>query len=214
MASSDLTPRAAVAGQGIFDSAGGLVGHELLFRLPPAARAPVMTTEAERELATAEVISAVLDGELVSGRLSANGSGLLFLNVPRAFLIGGSEGALAGLDPERVVIEVLESVADDGEVVAGVVALQERGFRIAVDDWTGDGDRDRLVTRAQYVKIDLAAVTAERLPEVVGAARRLAPNAVVVVERIADGHGWACARAAGADLYQGFYLEEPIHHTP
>ncbi len=209
VATPELTPRTAVAGQGIFDAGGVLVGHELLFRLPPALRAPVLATEAERELATAEVISAVLDGAAPRGKPEANGSGLLFLNVPRAFLVGSGEDGLAGLDPERVVIEVLESVADDCEVVDGVIALRARGFRIAIDDWTGTGDRDRLVEHAHYVKIDLADVTAERLEEVVASARRLAPEAAVVVERIADGHGLACAQAAGADLYQGFYLEEP-----
>ena len=202
---SDWSVGSAVARQGIFDAAGARVGVELLYRRPPADAAPAMLTEQHHEQATTAVIHRLEEDEADAGPVPDEG--LLFLNVPRAFIVG--EQPLPP-DVDRLVVEVLEGVDDSPEVVAGVTQLRGRGYRIAIDDWEGGGDRVRLLALADYVKIDLEAVTAARLPSLVAEARVLAPGAVVIVERIEDADDLRTAVEAGADLLQGFHLAWPL----
>lgn len=194
-----------MARQAIFDPSGTTVGVELLFRRPPADVAPLMLTESHHEQATTAVIHRIETDE-ADGCGAVPDDGLLFLNVPRAFIVG--EQPLPP-DVDRLVVEVLEGVDDSDEVVAGVARLRSRGYRIAIDDWEGGCDRLRLLALADYIKIDMEAVTAGRLPSVIAEARRHAPDAVVIVERIEDATDLRTALAAGADLLQGFHLSWP-----
>jgi EAL and modified HD-GYP domain-containing signal transduction protein len=192
-----------VARQGIYDRDGRVVGYELLFRLPPATQAPALTTEAEHERATTEVIRAVLDPESPA----ALGDGLLlFVNVPRAFVVGALP---LSLPPERVVIEVLEHVVPDDELLEGVRVLRRRGFQVAVDDWAGEQERHGLIAAAHYVKIDMHQVPDGTLEGVVQDARGTSPDVRVVVERVESAADLDVALRSGADLFQGYHLQAP-----
>jgi EAL and modified HD-GYP domain-containing signal transduction protein len=191
-----------VARQGIYDRHGVVVGYELLFRLPPADEAPALTTEAEHERATAEVIRAVLERE----PLGSGDGPLLFVNVPRAFVVGDLP---LSLPPERLVVEVLEHVVPDEELLDGVRALAGRGYRVAVDDWDGDRGRHGLIAEADYVKIDLHQVPSDRLDQYIRDVRATRPGACVVVERVESAADHDLALSAGADLFQGYHLQAP-----
>ncbi|MGF1648600.1 MAG: EAL domain-containing protein [Kineosporiaceae bacterium] len=191
-----------VARQGIYDRDGLVVGYELLFRLPPANEAPALTTEAEHERATAEVIRALLDREPIVDRDGP----LLFVNVPRAFVVGDLP---LSLPPERLVVEVLEHVVPDDELLDGVRALTGRGYRVAVDDWDGDHGRYGLIAEADYVKIDMHQVSPDRLDQCVRDIRATRPDASVVIERVESAADHDRALGVGADLFQGYYLQAP-----
>lgn len=191
-----------MAYQSIVNATGREVGVELLFRMPPATSAPAMASEADHEFATTTVVD-LLDEHM---RRDVGDTGLLFVNAPRAFLVGEQPLPAA---MGRIVVEVLEGVAADEAVVAGVLDLIAKGYQIAVDDWEGGEDRVALLPHADFVKVDLEAVTAARLPYVVAQARSLRPDITVVVERIEDADDLQVAVDAGADLFQGFHLGTP-----
>ncbi len=200
-----LTDRAqapTMAVQAIVDATGREVGVELLFRLPPATSAPAMASEADHEFATTTVVD-LLDEHM---HLDGTDTGLLFVNASRAFLVG--EQPLPS-PTARIVVEVLEGVDADAAVVAGVVELRARGYKIAIDDWEGGDDRAALLCLADFVKVDLEAVTAARLPGIVARARDLCPGVTVVVERIETEDDRQVALDAGADLFQGYLLATP-----
>ncbi|WP_380163702.1 EAL and HDOD domain-containing protein [Jannaschia sp. R86511] len=189
-----------VGRQGIHRASGGLAAYELLFRQLPIAS---LQTEADHESATAQVISAVFGDFGVS---DIAGPHPLFLNVTRAFLVG--EIALPDA-PDQIVVEVLEHVVLDEQVLAGIEQLRSLGYRIAADDWDGTPERDPLVERSDIVKIDLSAVDRDGLADMVARARALRPGIEVVVERVETQADADLARAAGADLLQGFLLDRP-----
>lgn len=196
-----FTPGAStMALQAIVDASGREVGVELLFRRPPESSAPALHSEADHEFATTTVV------DLLHEQMDDDATGLLFVNTPRAFLIG--EQPLPAPNG-RIVVEVLEGVAADPEVVAGVRQLLAQGYKIAVDDWEGGDDRAALLQYADFVKVDLAAVTAARLPGIVAQARARCPGVTVVVERIETADDLQVAVEAGADLFQGFLLATP-----
>ncbi|MGJ7442538.1 EAL and HDOD domain-containing protein [Aquipuribacter sp. MA13-6] len=197
--STDLST-VLVGRQGIYRAGGGLEAYELLFRQLPIDS---LRSEADHEGATAQVISSVF-GDF--GVADIAGSRPLFLNVTRAFLVG--DIALPDA-PGQIVVEVLEHVVLDEAVLEGIARLRAAGYRVAADDWDGSPERDPLVRLCDLVKIDLAAVDRDGLGDLVARARELRPGVLVVVERIETHADAALARAAGADLLQGFLLDRP-----
>jgi hypothetical protein len=65
-----------------------------------------------------------------------------FINLTHEFLVG--ELTLP-FGPEQVVLEVPETVAVDDEVIAGIAALVEAGYRIALDDFVWGSSHERLL---------------------------------------------------------------------
>ncbi|WP_263120072.1 EAL domain-containing protein [Cellulomonas sp. RIT-PI-Y] len=197
-----------VARQGIHDVLGRTIGHELLFR--PSATAEtsglggVETPDDNR--ATASVIAATLTAFGVD---DLAGHGDLFVNVPRSFLV---DELPVALDPHRVVLEVLEHVPPDEQVQAGIAALRDRGFGIALDDMVPDDPRWVLLPLADYVKVDMS-VLGEDLAAFAAQLHEAAPLAALVAERVETEDDLRAAQDAGFPLFQGYYFRRPTVFT-
>ncbi|WP_380176042.1 EAL and HDOD domain-containing protein [Kineococcus sp. DHX-1] len=176
-------------------------GYELLYRAGTANEAR-LSGDAEHDRATAQVVGATF-GEF--GLQVLSGGRPVFLNAPRSVFTGRLP---LPIPAEGVVLELLETVEVDREVSAGLLRLEERGFRIAVDDFAGERSRLAVVERAAYVKIDLQAV-GDRLAGLVGMVRDVNPAAAVVVERVETQEQFDVCRDLGADLFQGYLLHRP-----
>ena len=74
-----------------------------------------------------------------------------FVNVTRSFLV---DDRPLPAHADRLVLEVVESVAADDDVLAGLQRLRSRGYRIAIDDFVGDADQVAMMPYADFVKID------------------------------------------------------------
>jgi EAL and modified HD-GYP domain-containing signal transduction protein len=136
--------------------------------------------------------------EVAAGRLC-------FINLTRDFLVG--DLALP-FGPEQVVLEVLETVEIDDQVIAGITALTEAGYRIALDDFVWGSGHERLFGLASYVKLDLLDGDLSRLDEVVAACREH-PGIELVAERLETAEQLALADRYGMELRQGYLLSRP-----
>lgn len=185
-------PRLPVARQPIWTSAGSLVGHEYLYRSEAGLAVGVDGwTPAEQEVASASVLASLFAGGAPAG------DGLLFVNVTRSFL--ACERALPVPDG-RLVLEVVESVAADDGVLAGLPELRSAGYGIALDDYVASVDQVAMLPFADYVKVDLRDL--DSLPVVaLAAARRY--GARLVAEHVADRELVRRAVGLGFDLLQG-----------
>lgn len=123
-----------------------------------------------------------------------------------------------GLRPAQVVLEIVESRIDDLQLLRdAVAAYQERGYRVAIDDFgCQHSNFDRLWELApDIVKLDrnliVQAVTNPRartiLPKLVENIHDL--GAQVVCEGIETPEQHALAADARVDLLQGFYFSRP-----
>lgn len=197
------THEVCIARQGIHDLVGRPVGHELLFR--PSARSTVSGVRPgiDDDEATATVISATL-GEF--GVSDVAGDGLLFVNVPRAFVVGTLPVAL---EPDRVVLEVLERVPADEEALAGVRRLREQGFAIALDDYVPGDHRAPMLELSDYVKVDIEDL-GDRLADFAAELREAWPHLTLIAERIETEADLEAAHAAGFDLFQGYLFRRPV----
>jgi len=164
----------------------------------------------------------------VNFALQAEADELLFLNIDGRHLLDQGRDHLAGsferllrhcgVNPERVVLEILESAAVSADaLVPAVAAWRQRGFRIALDDFGSQhSNLDRLLALTpEVVKLERSLI---RQAIVQPAVRRSLPKLVeilhdlgarVVCEGIETAEDSVVAREAGVDLLQGYFLGRP-----
>ncbi len=122
----------------------------------------------------------------------------------------------AGVPAERFGIEVTESTADDGRLVANLRAVRDLGVAVAIDDFgTGFSSLSRLArTPVDVVKIDRSFVAASGtrtgdtlLAGIVSLAHAL--GAQVIAEGIETPAQLDAVTTAGANAATGFLLARP-----
>jgi EAL and modified HD-GYP domain-containing signal transduction protein len=188
-----------VGRQGIFTPSGQVVAYELSYRSHDAATAGASAWSArQHERATAHVLSATFgraDLERVAqGRL-------LFVRCTRAYLVGDLP---VPRRPDRLVVEIPDTVEVDGAVLAGVRRLRAEGYRIALPSFVSSAGQRRLLPHADYVKIDVRDLDLEGQP-VVALARSY--GASPIAEYVETPSAMNHARELGFTLFQGNLLE-------
>jgi EAL and modified HD-GYP domain-containing signal transduction protein len=187
-----------VGRQPIFDVAGDVVAYELLFR------GSMDAVDAGRRdtYATSHVI---VNTFTEFGIDEVVGDRTCFINLTREFLIGA---LTLPFGPDRVVLEVLETVLVDDAVVDGVTRLVAAGYRIALDDFVWGSGHERLLPLASYVKLDLLHGDLTHLDEIVAACREY-PGIQIVAEGIETAEQLALSNRYGFELRQGYLLSRP-----
>ncbi|MBG0567393.1 HDOD domain-containing protein [Actinoplanes sp. NEAU-A11] len=193
-----------VGRQPIFDANGAVVAYELLFR----GRMDDVASGRQDTYATSTVMINAFT-EFGIGEVAGNRP--CFINLTREFVTGRLP---LPFGPEQVVLEILETVTVDDEVIDGITALAESGYRIALDDFVWGSGHERLLGLASYVKLDLLDGDLSRLDEIVTACREY-PGIQLVAERLETAEQVAIADHYGMELRQGYALSRPqVLSTP
>ena len=200
---------------------GALVGAEALARFPSVPyRAPDLWFEDARRagLGNELELAAVAKALEQSDRLPPHCFVAVNLG-PDAIANPDSLGVVEGIDPGRLVIELTEHVeVDDYPLLRRLLlALRERGVRLAVDD-TGSGFSSfaHIVKLApDIIKLDIALVRGIDVDPV----RRSLATAVVAfagetgakvtAEGIENGSELQCVQSLGVHYGQGYFLGRP-----
>ncbi|EDZ99777.1 diguanylate cyclase/phosphodiesterase [Burkholderia sp. H160] len=161
---------------------------------------------------------------LVNARRALPGDAWLFLNIlPATFIADGYADQLtkivraAGLEPERVILEILESHGGSVDDMSRAAArYREHGFLIAVDDFgAGQSNLDRLLRiRPDLVKLDGELIRATThgtqqpiLPKLVSLLHQA--GMLVVVEGVETAEELILAVESNVDFAQGYLLGRP-----
>ena len=188
-----------VARQPIFDRDDRLVAYELLYRGNPLDTA---ATGATSTWMSTETITRTLLG--MGGVERVTGGKQAFVNIDRTVLLDGSA---AVLDPSRVVIEILETVACDDDTHAACKDLVDRGYTLALDDFVYSPSYDPLLELAKIVKVDVLDRPVAELAEVMA---RLRPFRVrCLAERVETAEVHQQCAALGFELFQGYFYARP-----
>lgn len=186
-----------VGRQDIYDRELGLVAYELLFRDLSSADSASGSGDSATSSVIVNTFSEFGFDELLGGKVG-------FLNLTRAFLVG--ELPLP-IGPERVVLEVLETITVDQALIEGVRRFVADGYAIALDDFSWRPGVEELLEAADYVKIDMLDAD---LDEVARTMERCRPFGVAfVAEKIEDAATLEKCKALGFDLFQGYHLRRP-----
>lgn len=185
------------ARQPIHDRDLRVCAYELLFRAPEAHSADVTdATSATADVVTRAMLDVGFD-TLVHEHKA-------WVNAGRDFLV---RRAFESLPPERVVLEVLETVRDEPEVLAALHEARAAGFSIALDDFVLRDDTATLVDLSDYIKLDCLGLTANQARERFLA---LSPSGrVLLAEKVESREMVEACASGGAELFQGYFLTRP-----
>ncbi len=184
-----------LARQPIYDASLEVVAFELLYRstLPDAADVEDGDEASSRVLLTAfggESILEITDGKPVF----INFTGHLIVNPPP-------------VDPQHLVVEVLEDVRVTTELLQGVRRLRERGYRIALDDFQHHPNLTPLVELADIVKLDVLELGEVRLRAEVRQLRNYPLR--LLAEKIESWEMFNHCVDLGFSYFQGYFLARP-----
>lgn len=111
------------------------------------------------------------------------------------------------LPPEKLVIEILETVKPDKWVIEGIKTLKELGYKIALDDFFINKDTKILLNYADIIKIDVLNLEHEKLEKYV---KYLKPMGMTLLAEKIENHAvfQQCCNL-GFELFQGYFLAKP-----
>jgi c-di-GMP-related signal transduction protein len=111
------------------------------------------------------------------------------------------------LPKDRVVLEILESVAMDDEVRNACRRLKNAGYLLALDDFEDRPDWKPLVAMADFIKVDLLATPpADQLRL---AQTYLPMNIHMLAEKVETYDDFNRTRAWGYAYFQGYFFSKP-----
>ncbi|MEM6550812.1 MAG: EAL domain-containing protein [Planctomycetota bacterium] len=183
-----------VGRQGIFDRRMKVWAYELLDRDNGGP-------DADGDAATARVLHHSMHviglGQLTNNRPA-------FVNFTRRGLI---EKAYSLIDPDKIVVELLEDIEPDPEVIAACRAVKEEGYMLALDDLTHTAGLEQLLPLADIIKIDWPLTTRSQRWELCRDLRR--PGLRLLAEKVETPQEYAEAQSLGCELFQGFFFQKP-----
>ena len=184
--------------QPILDRRQELFAYELLFRNSAANAANVSDDLA----ATASVISHTF-GEL--GVDQALGPYKGFINCDANLLLSDLPELLP---PDKIVLEVLETVDITPEIVERCAELKRHGFMLAIDDFTHEVERWRpLLLLTDIVKIDLQQLDRHQLLDTTNTLKGYPLR--LLAEKVDSREMADVCRNLGYDYFQGYYFARP-----
>jgi c-di-GMP-related signal transduction protein len=187
-----------IARQPIFDRGLKLYAYELLFRAKGNSDCFDGT---ESAMATTQVLAHTFLGIGLDNVLAGHKA---FVNFDRSLLIGSLHSILP---PEKVVLEVLESVDADPEVTAACRDLRAKGYTIALDDFISHPGTEPLTHFAQIIKVDIQTTSRAEQARMLAAYH---PRGIAMLaEKVETREEFAWARAAGYDYFQGHFFARP-----
>jgi EAL and modified HD-GYP domain-containing signal transduction protein len=189
-----------LARQPIVDGKHKLIGYELLFRGSAHANTAKIDDAYQAGL---NVMAATLFDMgtewLLKGKLA-------FINMDQASLMSDF---VSLLPPQKIVIEILETVTATPELLARLDALKEAGFRFALDKLHPGANADKLIPYASYIKLDVAELGREGTAKIV---RNLTKQpARLVAEKVESTEVFNWCQSLGFHYFQGYYFAHPEH---
>src|SRR3954452_15344065 len=190
-----MNPQAFIARQPIFDRQRQVAGYELLFRSGDDAAHASFDSNDD---ATSNVVLNTMTEFTLDHVVGTNKA---WINVTRKFILDGLADALP---PKRVNLELLENQDVDDLLLAALARLRERGFTIALDDFTYDETSELLLPLADIVKIDVMALGLVGAEDQLKLVRK--HDVSVLAEKVETPEEFAECSAAGFQFFQGYFF--------
>lgn len=186
-----------IARQPIFNKILKVYGYELLFRADINAQA---FGQADPTMATATVLGGLFEEgiEKIVNRARA------FINFDYDFIMSDT---IELINPDSLVIEILEDVKVDDELLNRLKFLKDKGYKIALDDFVEEYRSYPIVPLADIIKYDILASPLDTLGEEVK--RALRENKVLLAEKVETEADYLKAKSMGFTLFQGYFFSKP-----
>lgn len=184
-----------IARQPIFDKRLRVYAYELLFR-----GGPQNYFQPSKNAASSVIADSVslFDLQTLTGQARA------FVNLDE---LGLRLGAPRLLPPDRIVVEILETVTPTDEIVKICRELRAAGYVLALDDFVDTPPLAPLVELAQFLKVDFQLLDAAERERI---ARKYGNGAIALLaEKVETENELAEARHLGFSYFQGYFFCRP-----
>jgi c-di-GMP-related signal transduction protein len=129
-----------------------------------------------------------------------------FINCDEQLLLSD---VLEVVPPDKIVLEVLETVAVTPQIVERCVELKARGFTLALDDFANYAEEFRpLLDLIEIVKVDLMLLDAEGLARTTQNLKKWPLK--LLAEKVDSREQAEYCRELGYSLFQGYYFAKPM----
>ncbi|HEY5524725.1 MAG TPA: HDOD domain-containing protein [Clostridium sp.] len=187
-----------IARQPIFDEYYKVFGFELFFR---ESNTNIYNYH-DGDEATLEVLR---NSYLNFGMNKIIGDKIAFINFTANLL----KSDIFNLIPsENLVIEILEDIEPETDIVDACRRLKEKGFMIAMDDFTFYEKYNNLIELVDIIKIDFRKTKGLERRDVI---RRIkSKNVKFLAEKVETMEEFTEAVSYGYLLFQGYYFSQPV----
>lgn len=187
-----------IARQPIYTTDRNVAAYELLYR---SSEINVFDPTVDGNFATRTVITEAL------------------LNFGTELLPGGTQGFVNFtedlireklpllLEPEIFAIEVLENVALTAPVLECLSEFREKGFTIALDDYSGEPLTEEQLACFDIIKLDFMSLDPLKRSAVIEPLRKA--GKILLAEKVESEEEFEDAKRLGCTLFQGFYFARP-----
>ncbi len=188
-----------IARQAIFNRERKVYGYELLYR-SNAASSGFDGTEADA--ATMQVLSNTL---MSIGEERALSGKKAFVNFDHHLL---RQEMHLTLPRDSIIIEILETVKPTADLITLCRSIAQKGYSLALDDFTNEPGWEPLTRIARVIKIDMRLHSREAQERML---RTYQPRGTVMLaEKVETYAEFDWARRAGYDLFQGYFFSRPV----
>jgi len=199
--SGQYSPFRCMARQSIRDISGTICGYEMFYR-----NGNNNSFFGDGDFATRIMLdNAVLfDMNQQSKRLPA------FINCTSDAILNR---LVSVLDPQLSVLEILEYVHPSAELMKVLWELKSDGFKVALDDFYWTDDAGELVALADYIKIDVRALSSGKRRALLE--RLSGCSSLLIAEKLETLSEYQQALDEGFTFFQGYYFDRPemIRHA-
>lgn len=190
----------SLARQPIVDGKHNLIGYELLFRASATAERADLGDSYRAGLSVLASTLVDMGTEwLLKGKQA-------FINMDHPMLMSEF---ITLLPPQKIVIEIVESVKPNDDLLERIEELRRDGFHFALDRYKPDTTRDRLLPLVSYVKLDVAELGEDGAAAVLRNLRQ--PTLRLVAEKVESREVFDWCKGLGFDYFQGYYFAHPEH---
>lgn len=190
-----------LARQAIYDHSGSIYAYELLYRNNAQQSNINNTNEAEGVRATSSVIAQLFANLDID---SVIGNKLAFINFTYTDIIQKIPRLLPN---NRIVVEILETVAIDQQLITCLLELCDEGYKIALDDFYYKQELLPLIEIADIIKLDVLDQSSQSIMEQKKQLKGY--KGKLLAEKIDNKEQFACCVDLGFDYFQGFFLNKP-----
>jgi EAL and modified HD-GYP domain-containing signal transduction protein len=189
-----------LARQPILNREQALIAYELLFRRAITANANAEVTDDLS--ATASVIAHATE----LGMENVIGASLGFFNIDGIVLMSDF---VKFLPPQKVILEILETVQVTQTVVERVAELAKAGYKFALDDVIEDNPGVRmLLPHISIIKIDIAGMPRDVLAKLFN--RFKGEGKTMLAEKVETREEFDFCLSLGFHYFQGYYFAKPV----
>ncbi len=187
-----------LARQAIMDANKRLYGYEMLYRNSEENFFP---SEKDQNDASRSMISNL---QTEFALKDVTGGRHAFINLPKELCMSG---VIQLLDPTDYVIEILEDTIVDKPFIDRIADLKSKGYRFALDDYTGQPCFDPLMPHIDIIKVDFILADDAAKSSIAWAHKK---SKRILAEKIENEEEFLFAKKLGYSLFQGYYFSKPL----